>query len=322
LPVLAAAIVVAVTVALVLAKRESHASAQPAANGPGTFVTLRARIDGISEADLRKARQIISARAVALGAPHPDVRIVGSDEITAFLPGVPASAVKDLGAVEALQLRPIVYYPTAPFPGVPETKPSSGGASRVVDPWKSLGFAPPRDPKAFYALSPAQQRAIGAVLGHWDCTDLSLDRADAPIVTCDPDGEFRYLLGPVIATGNQIASAAPAANPEAIGYDWQLAVTLTPTGNRRLTDYLTRFSEWGRTLHRGQEPYGSQPSVADTLDGLAIARYPIKKPITDSTFGASSSTGSFNQRTATLLSDYLNAGPLPAPFDVVSIQAR
>jgi hypothetical protein len=154
-PVLSAAVVVAVSVALVMSKHESHASVLPADHGPGTFVTLRARIDGISKADLTKTRQIIRARAAALGATHPDVRIVGPDQITAFLPGVAASAVKDLGAVEALQLRPIVFYPTAAFPGVPETRPSGGGVSRVVDPWKSLGFAPPKDQKAFYALSPA-----------------------------------------------------------------------------------------------------------------------------------------------------------------------
>jgi preprotein translocase subunit SecD len=300
--VLAAAIVVAVIAALLLPDRTPH-SAQPADGGPGTFVTLRARTEGLSAADLTKARQIIKARAAALGAEHPDVRIVGSDEITAFLPGVVADAVGDLGAVDALQVRPRVlpwYASPTPSPPQPSGRPA------VVDPWKSLGFPPPKDAAAYYALSRPQQLAVQAVADQWNCKDLPPDRADEPIVTCDQDGNYRYLLGPVLAASSDVESEAPAANPDAIANKWELALTLNPAAVRRLDDYIAQFKT---------------PRIAVTLDGVAIADALSANPLADRTFIATSFS-EYDERTAFRLAQYLNAGPLPAPFDVVSIQRR
>jgi preprotein translocase subunit SecD len=299
---IAAAIIVAVIAALLLPDRTPH-SAQPADSGPGTFVTLRVRTGGLSAADLKKAQQIIKARAVALGAEHPDVRIVGSDEITAFLPGVAANAVGDLGAVDALQVRPrILPWYASPAPSTP--RPS--GSSAVVDPWKSLGFPPPKDAAAYYALSRPRQLAVQAVADHWNCNDLPPDRADAPIVTCDQDRNYRYLLGPVLAASSDVESEAPAANPDAIADKWELALTLSPAAVRRLDDYIARFKT---------------PRIAVTLDGRAIADSLTTNPISDRTFIATSFS-EYDERTAFRLSQYLNAGPLPAPFDLVSIQRR
>ena len=300
--VLAAAIIVAVIAALLLPERAPH-SAQPAGGGPGTFVTLRARTEGLSAADLKKAQQIIKARAVALGAEHPDVRIVGSDEITAFLPGVTADAVGDLGAVGALRVRPMVlpWYASAAQP-----TPRPSGSPAVVDPWKSLGFPPPKDAAAYYALSRPRQLAVQAVADNWNCNDLPLDRADAPIVSCDQDRNYRYLLGPVLAASNDVESEAPAANADAIADKWELALTLTPAATRRLNDYVAQFKT---------------PEIAVTLDSTAIAASLNTNPISDSTFIATSFR-EYDERTAFRLAQYLNAGPLPAPFEVVSMQGR
>jgi hypothetical protein len=309
LPVLAAAVVVAVTVALIVPNRGKHYSAPPAGDGPGTLVTLRARTEGLSTADLHKARQIISARAAALGAEHADVRIVGPDEIAAFLPGVATNAIGDLGAVNALQIRPLVWFPPMAL-GTPAT-PKPTGIPRVVDPWKSLGFAPPKDEAAYGALSRAQRIAVQAVINNWHCGDLPLDRASEPIVTCDQDRNFKYLLGPVIVASNEIESVVPAANQDAIAYQWQIAVKPNPAGSRRLIEYTAQHNEIVR-------PNDMADWIVDTLDSVVIGQSPGMKPITDGTFAA----GIFDQRGAGVLAANLTAGPLPAPFDVVSIQGR
>lgn len=299
---LAAAIVVAVVVALALPDR-GPGSFGPAGKGSGTFVTLRARTQGLSTADLNKARQVIRARAVALGATNPDVRIVGRDAITAFLPGVAASAVGELGAVGALQVRPMVLPWLAP-PSQPMPAPS--GSPRVVDPWKSLGFPPPKDAAAYYALNRSQQLAVQAVANNWNCNDLPPGRADEPIVTCDQDRNFRYLLGPVLAASNEISLVAPVANSQALANNWQLALTLNSAATRRLNDYIAQFKT---------------PKIAITLDGVVIADSLNTDPITDNTFIATD-LRSIAESAVFQLAASLSAGALPAPFDVVSVQGR
>jgi preprotein translocase subunit SecD len=300
--VLAAAIVVAVILAMVLPGRRVH-SFGPAGPASGTFVTLRARANGLSEADLNKARQVISARAVALGAVNPNVQIVGFNEITAFLPGVAASAVQGLGAVNALQIRPIVMPWSANGP--PAQRPSS--SHPVVDPWKSLGFAPPKDAAAYVALSRSQQLAVQAVVNHWNCNDLPLDRPDAPIVTCDPARGGRYLLGPVLAARNEITSIAPAANEESIADQWELAVTLNPAATSRVNDYIAQFQT---------------PEIVETLDSLPIADVLLTKPLTADSTVIATCFKAYDERAAIQLAAVLNAGALPAPFDVVSVEGR
>jgi preprotein translocase subunit SecD len=314
--VLAAAIVIAVIAALLLPGRAPH-SAQPAHRGQGTLVTLRARSEGLSKADLDRARQVISARAATLGAANADVRIVGSDEITAFLPGVAASTVGDLGVAGALQVRPVIDYPPTPQTAPAMARPS--GIPRMVDPWKSLGFAPPKDDVAFLALSRPQQRALQAVIDNWNCNDLSLDRPDAPIVTCSEDRSNKYLLGPTIVTGNDMELAALPANPDVTGYHWEIGETLNPTGNSRLSEYAAWHGGWQYNGHLvGTLGFGFT-DFADTLDGVVIAESYIDRPITDGTVYAASPEH-FDQHSTIRLTGYLNAGQLPTAFDVISIR--
>lgn len=185
-PALAAAVVVTLAVgAFVLVNHgQDHRAGVGNSNTGGTFVTLRARTGGLSATELATARKVISARAAQLGAKKADVQVVGNDEITAFLPGVAAADVANLGAVDAVQFRPLIVEPiAAPAPKTSVT--IATGPAPVVDPWTSLGFAPPTDTAGYNALSVSQQQAVRAVLRGWNCFDKPLDRADAPIVACD-----------------------------------------------------------------------------------------------------------------------------------------
>jgi preprotein translocase subunit SecD len=308
-PVLAAAIVVTLAVsALVLTGRDRRSSAPPASKVPETLITLRSRTAGLSTAELERARQIINARAAALGAANADVRIVGPDEITASLPGVAASAVGDLGAADVLGVRPLIVPPVplasrSPGPVAPSHAP------RPVDQWTALGFAPPKDAAAYNALGTSRRSAVQAVINDWDCTNLPLDRAGAPIVACDRDGTDKYLLGPVILSGNDVRSARVGALAGSVG--WQVFVSLTAFGQQRWSGYTAQHNE-------SAQPGAIANQVATTLDGAVIIASTVQETIT----GDTSIASGLDQRAATALAANLTSGSLPAAFDLVAIQSR
>jgi preprotein translocase subunit SecD len=308
-PILVAAVVVALTVgALALTRRGQQHSAPPAGTGPSTFVTLRSRTAGLSAAELAKARQIISARAAALGAVNADVRIAGPDEITASLPGVSAGDVGDLGAVDALSARPLIVPPVplatrSPGPAAPSHAP------RTVDQWRSLGFVPPKDAAAYNALSASRRSAVQAVVNAWDCTDLPLDRAGAPIVSCDRDRTSKYLLGTAIISGSDVRSATTQAPIGSVG--WQVFVSLTAGGQQRWTGYTVQHNV-------SVQPIAIANQVATVLDGVVV----IASTIQETIVGDTSIASGLDQRSATALAANLTAGSLPAPFEVVSIRSR
>ena len=303
---LAAVIVVAVVLALFLPNRK-HYSSMPPANGPGTLVVLRAHTKGLSTADLKKARQVVRARAVALGATDPDVRIVGPDEIAAFLPGVSAGSVGALGIVDAYQVRPfIIEWTLAPkwpmsVPVIPDPP--------VIDQWKSLGFAPPKDATAYAALSKDQQQAIRAVITNWNCSDKPLDRPDEPIVVCDPLAN-KYLLGPRVMSSDDVQSAW--FDPSLIGKKHTyVKISLTDAGHLRWKAFAAQHTF---AVYPGD--YGHV--FATMLDDVVADRSDDLGGNGDSVLA----TGFVTQKVDQGLAANLTGGALPAPFDMISIKGQ
>lgn len=310
-PALVAVVVVALAVGVVvLTNRGQHHGSQAARGQSGTFVTLRARSAGLNAAELEKARQIISARAAGLGAPNADVQVVGSKEITAFLPGVAAKDVGDLVAVDAFEFRPLIVdavtAPASPTAG----SAAPGGARPAVDPWKSLGFRPPRDAGGYSALGTARQDAVRAVLHGWNCADVPLDRADTPMVACDQSRTVKYLLGAAIISGRDV-QAASASPPARSAFQWQVIVGLKAAGQQRWTDYTAKHNE-------NEHPGDLANQFACTLNGQVLMASTIQSTI----IGDTAIVGNFTQRSATVLAGSITAGALPVPFDVVSIRSR
>jgi preprotein translocase subunit SecD len=309
-PALAAAVVVALAVGVVVLtnRGQDDRSAAGPNRAVGTYVTLRARTK-LSAAELEQARQVVIARAAALGASKAQVQVqvVRPDELTAYLPGVSAGDVTALGAIDALQLRPVVLNPiTGPAPKASGT----GAPVRIVDPWRSLGFPPPTDAAAYNALSPTQQTAVRAVLHGWNCANASPARPGAPIVACDQNRTGRYLLGPTIISSKDVRSARATA-PTLGAFSWQVFVRLSAAGQRLWSDYTAKHNE-------GAHPGDQANVVATTVDGVVVVASTIEETIN----GDTSIAGDFTSLSATLLAANLTGGTLPAPFDVVSVQPR
>jgi len=307
LPALVAAVVVAITVGAVALTRGGSGRVQPAK--PGSFVTLRAQWP-LSSAQLRTAQRIIRDRAAVLGARNADVRIVGADEITASLPGVARADASVLAAVGALQFRPVIGEPIS-VPGPSGAATAIIGPPSVVDPWRSLGFAPPADAAAFNALSASQQQAVRAVLHGWDCYSWPLQKAGAPIIACDKTATTRYLLGPAIVASDQIGAATAVNVSHVGGQGWGVVVSMTTAGQRQWAAYTQQHNEI-------KHP-GDQANVfAETLDSRVISASTIEAAIT----GPTEIVNDLSQHDATLLAGILTAGMLPAPFGIESVESR
>jgi len=312
LPALAAAVVVAVTVtAVALANRGRPATHPvPAGTTSGSFITLRAGAP-LSAAQLDRVRQILIARAEALGASDGEVAVVGTQEITLSLPGMAPADVGDLGAPYALQFRPMISNSTVTaFSPSPSPSPESSSASRrVIDQWRSLGFSPPKDLAAYTALSPAQQHAVQAVVKNWDCRNAPLDLPGAPIVACDQTHTDKYLLGAAIVTSDQIQGGTVVDQSTLGGHGWGVFVSLRPAGQQQWTGYTAQHNEQAH-------PTETANVVADVLDGDVLMVSTIQETIN----GDTEIVNNFSHRDATRLAGFLSAGVLPVPFDVVSVR--
>jgi preprotein translocase subunit SecD len=114
-----------------------------------------------------------------------------------------------------------------------------------------------------------------------------------PLVTCDQDGKAKYLLGPTLLKGTEIASASS-------GFDQQhgsnvVNVTFNAAGTKTWGDYTSK--------HVGT-------ATAFVLDGEVVSAPRIDEPI----YGSTQISGSFSQASAQQLAGVLKYGALPLSF--------
>ncbi len=133
---------------------------------------------------------------------------------------------------------------------------------------------------------------------------------DTALVTCDPSGTVKYILGPVEITGDHIANATSGIGVNSQGVStgqWVVNLSFDGTGTDEFKTVTTR-------LQGLQSP---QNQFAIVLDGLVISA-PSLSAGTIIADGKAEISGSFNRETATTLANQLKFGALPISFDVQS----
>ncbi|MHC1562724.1 protein translocase subunit SecD [Actinomycetospora sp. C-140] len=122
-----------------------------------------------------------------------------------------------------------------------------------------------------------------------------------PLVSCNREGTEKYLLGPAILSGTDVASATPNPNPQGVGW----IINLAFKGGQPATTWADYTSA------------NVNNSNAVVLDSQVVSALRIVQPLLD---GNAQISGNFNQGSATDFANVLRYGSLPLSFDTSEAQ--
>lgn len=307
----------------------------------GTTITLTARTsDGKapSSANLEQARNIIQQRVNSLGVGESSVKTSGDRNIVVSAPNVNSDKLLEMvGQTAQLGFR-FVYaeqqvqatpsasgsagstaqapapsgLPTAPSTvvptatGLPSAPASSKASAKTYSPTDAGAQA--NQVKAAQAWQPteADQQAF---TDHKCGQNVTAQDGDA-LVTCNREGNMKFLLSPVALPGTLVTKAT-AGIPEG-NVSYVVNLTFNSIG-------ATSFGTATTYLCSKQSP---QNQFAVVLDGKVIS-YPqldgnkgTSCPITT---GQAEISGSFTQQSADELASILKYGALPLSFTASSV---
>lgn len=272
----------------------------------GTQIVLEAQTeDGAAPSDeqMNQAVTIIRQRVDASGVGEADVTTQAGNQIVVQIPGQADEETRNrIEASAQLQLRAVLYAgaPATTFAG------EDGKQTPYPTPNPTLQATPsaePTDGSDVAWITPKLQAEFLA----YDCADESNDPANAPsdqpLITCDPDGTTKYILGPVELDGSSIDDANFGLNQ-----------------TNGLWSVNLRFDEQGTQTFGeiSQRLYGAEPPLnqfAFVLDGYVLSAPSMNAVILG---GDPSITGNFTQESSKVLADQLKYGALPLSFTVES----
>jgi len=272
----------------------------------GTQIVLEAQTEDGAEPSAEQMDQavtIMRQRVDASGVGEADVTTEGGRNVVVQIPGEADEATRErIQAAAQLQLRAVLAtgapantfigedgnetpYPTPDpaLPATPSTEPTSGSDMAWITP------------------------ALEAAYLAYDCADPANDPAsapaDQPLITCDPSGTVKYILGPVELDGSAIADASHGIVQQ--NGQWAVNLVFDEEGTKD-------FGQISQRLYNQTPPLNQ---FAFVLDGSVLSAPSMNAVILD---GKPQITGSFTQESAKVLADQLKYGALPISFEVQS----
>ena len=189
--------------------------------------------------------------------------------------------------------------PSASGSPSPSSSPSPSGSASTpataADPY-SLEQITPELTAQFTALNCSEEGAL----------DGLVDDDAKPLVTCDADGAAKYILGPVVVSGDKISDASAGYQ---VGPQGQQTSTVEIQLNLN-DEGAKEYAEVSKTMVVLQQP---QNQLAATLDSRVIVAPSFNSAILD---GNASITGGFGITEARDLAQQLKFGALPISFDL------
>jgi preprotein translocase subunit SecD len=288
--------------------------------------------------DLELARQIIEQRVNGLGVAEAEVVTEGNANIVISVPGNNGDQARQLGATAQLRFRPVLKGPEPAAAATSSATPSSSGSAGASAGSTVSGAPTSSAPASGSAAATGSGAATGsapattaAVPSDGAVADPAIPDPNAPLVTqeqaaatyatltcdkenvtgevtrskdyvatCSEDGTAKYLLGPTIIEGTEIADASA-------GTDQTTGAWIV----------LLDFKSKGRTTWANYTAAHVQENVAFTLDGRVISAPTIQGAIN----GRTTITGDFTQEEATQLANQLKYGALPLTFTQATAQS-
>jgi preprotein translocase subunit SecD len=187
--------------------------------------------------------------------------------------------------------------PPTPTPPTPPAGDAGGGTSQ--DPRQAQAIAEAKATRQSDDPAVQEQAAVALNCAIEDPL-RGYDDPARPLVACNREGTEKYLLGPAILSGTDVASAQPNPNPQGVG--WVVNLSFKPQAAGTWADYTSA---------------NVNKSNAVMLDSQVVSALRIVQPLLD---GNSQISGNFNQGSATDLANVLRYGSLPLSFDTSEAQ--
>jgi preprotein translocase subunit SecD len=146
--------------------------------------------------------------------------------------------------------------------------------------------------------------ACQAAFAEFTCQTTVTEVADQGLFACNQEKTEKYLLGPTLIEGNQLATAVAGIPQNNV--NWVVNLEFNSEG-------ATAFENATRELSQKSEP---QNRFAIVLDGVSISAPSVNEPIPG---GRAEISGNFTQKSATELANVLKYGALPLAFDVSEV---
>ncbi|KGN33330.1 protein-export membrane protein SecD [Knoellia sinensis KCTC 19936] len=197
-------------------------------------------------------------------------------------------------------------FTTEPSPSAPSGSPSPS-ASPSPSPSASGSGAAASDPYSLDQITPELTEQFTLLdCSKDDALENLVDDENKAIVTCDQDGAAKYILGPVVVSGDKISDAVA-------GYQVGPQGQQTATVEIQLSlngEGTEQYADVSRKMVALQAP---QNQLAATLDSRVIVAPSFNEAIPN---GKASITGGFGITEARDLAQQLKFGALPISFDL------
>ncbi|RAN79689.1 protein translocase subunit SecD [Bacillus sp. SRB_336] len=278
----------------------------------GTQMILEPKVEGngsVSADQLNQAVSIIRQRVDGSGVSESQISTQSGRNVVVQMPGAPTDEQRALITASAnMNFRPVIVSSEAAAGAVPVAQRTP--ADKLPKPTAKPTNA--SDPNWVDAAVMKQYEATSCVAPTTP-PDTNADPAK-PMVACEADSGFKYILGPVEIPGKWIQTASYGLQTGAQGAttnQWQVALTLVkPQGSTAFKSVTQRL--YAKYVANPNDP---QARFAIVLDGNVVSAPASQAVITD---GQSSITGNFTEASAKTLADQLKFGALPISFSIQS----
>lgn len=295
----------------------------------GTTIQLTAADAGGGTVDpksLEVAANIISQRVDGLGVGESSVTIQGDKQIEVSVPNMNGDELIDLvGSTARLNFRAVLAASQAESI---ESTDSAGSSKNSNSASKNSEGAQPRmapqlpaqPPESFTPrptepaaeLAPIEKR-LAYEPSEQDMSEFKAfkcgmdfpDVVDQPLIACDEEGQTKYLLGPMLVSGEDLTDAK-AGIPRG-QLNWIVSLSLNPDG-------AADFAQTSKQLYQQQSP---RNQFAIVLDSKVVSAPRIESVISDG--NAQISGENINETSANSLASTLRYGALPIDLEVSSV---
>ena len=184
--------------------------------------------------------------------------------------------------------KPLPALPTAP--PMPLDKACVSADGQGTPPDKALEWQP--------------TEACQTAFAEFACETKVNEVADQGLFACNQEKTEKYLLGPTLIEGNQLATAVAGIPQNNV--NWVVNLEFNSEGG-------AAFEQATREISQKSEP---QNRFAIVLDGVSISAPSVNEAIPG---GRAEISGNFTQKSATELANVLKYGALPLAFDVSEV---